>query len=110
MYRLFYAGGRLSAPLRVVCFMVLSSPPLCGFIADAAVQLLSLFQSVLSILAAAQPTAHRLKQSQPPQVIVWLRRGNTSRRALHKWYELLVPQIAHLIDERATLSRASSMK
>ena len=32
-------------------------------------------------------------------VIVWLRVGNTSRKALLKWFEPLLPKIESLIDQ-----------
>ena len=40
---------------------------------------------------------HRLRQSKSAPVIVWLRIGNTSRRALLKWFESLLPQMEALI-------------
>jgi predicted nuclease of predicted toxin-antitoxin system len=40
---------------------------------------------------------HRLQQSKSSPVIVWLRIGNTSRRALLEWFEPLLPQLETLI-------------
>lgn len=40
---------------------------------------------------------HRLQQSKTSPVIVWLRIGNTSRRALLEWFEPLLPQLEVLI-------------
>ena len=40
---------------------------------------------------------HRLRQGGQGPVIVWLRIGNTSRRALLAWFRPLLPQIAALI-------------
>ena len=40
---------------------------------------------------------HRLQQSKISPVIVWLRIGNTSRRALLEWFEPLLPQLEVLI-------------
>ena len=40
---------------------------------------------------------HRLRQSRMAPVIVWLRIGNTSRRALLQWLDPLIPQIVQLI-------------
>lgn len=42
---------------------------------------------------------HRLSQNpQKAPVVVWLRIGNTSRRALLQWFEPLLPQIEALIE------------
>lgn len=40
---------------------------------------------------------HRLRQIGIGPVIVWLRIGNTSRRALLQWFEPLLPRIEVLI-------------
>ena len=40
-----------------------------------------------------------MRQSQASPVIVWLRIGNTSRRALFEWFEPLLPQIEALISQ-----------
>jgi predicted nuclease of predicted toxin-antitoxin system len=40
---------------------------------------------------------HRMRQTPSGPVIVWLRVGNTSRRALLAWFEPLLPQIEALI-------------
>jgi predicted nuclease of predicted toxin-antitoxin system len=40
---------------------------------------------------------HRLRQSSSAPVIVWLRIGNTSRRALLRWFEPLIPQVEALV-------------
>ncbi len=42
---------------------------------------------------------HRLRQSRNGPVIVWLRLGNTTRAALLQWFEPLLPQILHSIQE-----------
>jgi predicted nuclease of predicted toxin-antitoxin system len=41
---------------------------------------------------------HRHSQSRETPVIVWLRIGNTSRRALLQWFEPLIPQVVELIE------------
>ncbi len=41
---------------------------------------------------------HRLSQSRETPIIVWLRIGNTSRRALLQWFEPLIPQVVELIE------------
>jgi predicted nuclease of predicted toxin-antitoxin system len=41
---------------------------------------------------------HRLSQSRETPVIVWLRIGNTSRRALLQWFEPVIPQVVELIE------------
>ncbi len=40
---------------------------------------------------------HRFRQGGIAPVIVWLRIGNTSRRALLEWFEPLLPQIEGMI-------------
>lgn len=42
---------------------------------------------------------HRLRQSKSAPVIVWLRIGNTSRRARLQWFEPLLPQMEALISQ-----------
>jgi predicted nuclease of predicted toxin-antitoxin system len=42
---------------------------------------------------------HRLSQSGTSPVIIWLRIGNTSRKALLSWFEPLIPQIIQLIQQ-----------
>ena len=42
---------------------------------------------------------HRLRQSKNAPVIVWLRIGNTSRRALLQWFEAMLPQMETLISQ-----------
>ena len=42
---------------------------------------------------------HRFSHTSIAPVIVWLRIGNTSRRALLHWVEPLIPQIVQLIDQ-----------
>lgn len=42
---------------------------------------------------------HRLSQSLGAPIIVWLRLGNTSRKALIQWFEPLLPQIVHHIQQ-----------
>ncbi len=40
---------------------------------------------------------HRHRQGGPSPVVLWLRIGNTSRRALLEWIEPLLPQIETMI-------------
>jgi predicted nuclease of predicted toxin-antitoxin system len=40
---------------------------------------------------------HRLSQSVTAPVIVWLRVGNTNRKALLQWFAPLLPEIVQLI-------------
>jgi predicted nuclease of predicted toxin-antitoxin system len=42
---------------------------------------------------------HRMRQGAANPVIVWLRVGNTSRRALLAWFKPLLPQIETLISQ-----------
>ncbi len=39
----------------------------------------------------------RLQQSKNGPIILWLRIGNTSRRALLQWFEPLIPQIVQML-------------
>ncbi|RPJ32297.1 MAG: hypothetical protein EHM17_13550 [Verrucomicrobiaceae bacterium] len=41
----------------------------------------------------------RLRQAKSGPIMIWLRIGNTSRRALLQWFEPLLPQIEILIDQ-----------
>jgi predicted nuclease of predicted toxin-antitoxin system len=59
------------------------------------------------IITKDEDFPHRLSQSKTAPVIVWLRIGNTSRKALLYWFEPLLPQIIqhiahgeHLIEVR----------
>jgi predicted nuclease of predicted toxin-antitoxin system len=49
------------------------------------------------ILTKDEDFLKRLHQSKSAPVIVWLRIGNTSRRALLQWFEALLPQIEQMI-------------
>ena len=49
------------------------------------------------IVTKDEDFAHRHGQSRTAPVVVWLRVGNTSRRALLQWFEPLIPQIVELI-------------
>jgi predicted nuclease of predicted toxin-antitoxin system len=40
---------------------------------------------------------HRCRHSVPSPIVLWLRIGNTSRRALLEWFEPLLPQIEEMI-------------
>lgn len=51
------------------------------------------------IITKDEDFPHRMRQSQASPVIVWLRIGNTSRRALFEWFEPLLPQIEALISQ-----------
>jgi predicted nuclease of predicted toxin-antitoxin system len=51
------------------------------------------------IITKDEDFPHRMRQSQTSPVIVWLRIGNTSRRALLEWFEPLLPQIETLISQ-----------
>jgi len=47
--------------------------------------------------------AHRYSQGGTSPVIIWLRIGNTSRRALLVWFEPLLPQLIELIKQGESL-------
>lgn len=42
---------------------------------------------------------HRHRQSLNAPVLVWLRIGNTSRKALLQWFERLLPQIVQHVEQ-----------
>ncbi|MEI6715583.1 MAG: DUF5615 family PIN-like protein [Verrucomicrobiota bacterium] len=70
----------------------------CGAAADSSIWDYAL-QHQAVIVTKAEDFPHRIQQSQKTPIIVWLRIGNASRRALLQWFEPLVPQIVHLIEE-----------
>ena len=49
------------------------------------------------IITKDEDFPHRLRQGKISPAIVWLRIGNTSRRALLEWFEPLLPQLETLI-------------
>jgi predicted nuclease of predicted toxin-antitoxin system len=51
------------------------------------------------IITKDEDFPQRMRQSKSGPVIVWLRIGNTSRRALLEWFEPLLPQIESLITQ-----------
>jgi predicted nuclease of predicted toxin-antitoxin system len=51
------------------------------------------------IITKDEDFPQRLRQAKSSPVIVWLRIGNTSRRALLEWFEPLLPQIESLISQ-----------
>lgn len=51
------------------------------------------------IITKDEDFPHRLRQAKSSPVIVWLRIGNTSSRALLEWFEPLLPQIESLITQ-----------
>ena len=51
------------------------------------------------IVTKDEDFAHRLRQAKTAPVVVWLRVGNTTRRALLQWFEPLIGQIADLIQQ-----------
>lgn len=51
------------------------------------------------IITKDEDFPHRFRQGGIAPVIIWLRIGNSSRRALLQWFEPLLPQIETLIRE-----------
>lgn len=49
------------------------------------------------IITKDEDFPHRLSQSKIGPAIVWIRIGNTSRKALLAWFEPLIPQIESLV-------------
>jgi predicted nuclease of predicted toxin-antitoxin system len=51
------------------------------------------------IVTKDEDFAHRFRQAARGPAIVWLRVGNTSRRALLQWFEPLIPQVTSLLQQ-----------
>lgn len=51
------------------------------------------------IISKDEDFPHRFQQSTVAPVIVWLRIGNASRRALLEWFDPLIEQIVHLVEQ-----------
>jgi predicted nuclease of predicted toxin-antitoxin system len=51
------------------------------------------------IITKDEDFPHRMRQGKASPVIVWLRIGNTSRRALLEWCGPLLPQIESLVSQ-----------
>ena len=51
------------------------------------------------IITKDEDFPQRMRQAKSSPVIVWLRIGNTSRRALVEWFEPLLPQVETLITQ-----------
>jgi len=51
------------------------------------------------IITKDEDFPQRMRQAKSSPVIIWLRIGNTSRRALLQWFEPLLPQIETLISQ-----------
>ncbi len=51
------------------------------------------------IITKDEDFPHRMRQGKASPVIVWLRIGNTSRRALLEWFGPLLPQIESLVSQ-----------
>jgi len=49
------------------------------------------------IITKDEDFPHRLQQTKIAPSIVWLRIGNTSRKALLEWFEPLIPELVALI-------------
>jgi len=53
----------------------------------------------MAVVTKDEDFAHRFNQGGPSPVIVWLRVGNTSRRALLQWFQPLLPQVIQLMEQ-----------
>ena len=51
------------------------------------------------IITKDEDFPHRMRQGASSPVIVWLRIGNASRRALLDWFEPLLPQLETLVGQ-----------
>jgi predicted nuclease of predicted toxin-antitoxin system len=56
-------------------------------------------QHLAVIVTKDEDFPHRFRQSKSAPVVIWLRIGNTSRRALLQWFEPLIPQIVLTIEQ-----------
>ena len=56
-------------------------------------------QHLAVIVTKDEDFPHRIRQSKSAPVVIWLRIGNTSRRALLQWFEPLIPQIVLTIEQ-----------
>lgn len=65
---------------------------------DSAIWRYALQQQAI-IITKDEDFPHRLSQTMTAPVIVWLRIGNTSRKALLQWFEPLLPQIVQHIQQ-----------
>jgi predicted nuclease of predicted toxin-antitoxin system len=52
-----------------------------------------------AVIVTDEDFQHRFSQSRTAPVIVWLRVGNTSRKALLLWFEPLLPQILDHLEQ-----------
>ena len=64
-------------------------------------------QQQSTIVTKDEDFPHRLSQSVTAPVIVWLRIGNTSRKALLQWFEPLLPQIVQHIRQASASLRCA---
>jgi predicted nuclease of predicted toxin-antitoxin system len=53
----------------------------------------------MAVVTKDEDFVHRFSQGGASPVIVWLRIGNTSRRALLQWFEPLLPQVVALMEQ-----------
>jgi predicted nuclease of predicted toxin-antitoxin system len=53
----------------------------------------------MAVVTKDEDFVHRFSQGGTSPVIVWLRIGNTSRRALLQWFEPLLPQVVALMEQ-----------
>jgi predicted nuclease of predicted toxin-antitoxin system len=60
------------------------------------------------ILTKDEDFPHRLLQGGPSPVVVWLRIGNTSRRALLEWFEPILSGVVALVEQGERLVEVRS--
>lgn len=65
--------------------------------ADDSLIWLHAIQHGAAIITKDEDFPLRLRRGSAAPVVVWLRIGNTSRRALLRWFEPLLPEIEQLI-------------
>lgn len=69
-----------------------------GLLAASDVDLWRAAQESGVILVTKDEDFARLHRDAPGPVVVWVRLGNTTRRALIEWFEPLLPKIEELVE------------
>jgi len=57
------------------------------------------FENEAILVTKDEDFPRRLRQGGPAPIVLWLRRGNTSRNALLHWFEPLLPEVESLIGQ-----------
>ncbi len=87
--RLLTAHGHQAEHVEDICLRNADDVPIWNYA----------LQASAIIVTKDEDFAHRLRQSGSCPVVVWLRVGNTSRKALLAWFEPLLPRIVLLLNQ-----------